>query len=460
MNEPSLVARIRRRRRRERAAGGLATNVLNYKWLAIITVVGGLAGLVIPSIGALKQPVLVTAFFAASGTLFVLLLRGQQLLAFALAMYLCALQPAFRLHAPVLPYLAMQYVMFGFSLVFLQLATGRKSSLWFPPFAYGMYVMLEVAGSLLSEDLEVARSIVLPSLTMFTFLLASRKMRLDAGGVTILLAGYVTGAAALLGFALRSYLAGQITWDTESNFEASGGMPPNHISVLCSLAAFAAIVLAENTKPIIRASLLALATAFGSLMVLTFSRGGTVLLVLSTLLYYVILRQRSWRTVFPILAIAGIGLVVYYSTLEITGGKVAERFSEATTSNRLTIATQGLEIFFDHPLFGVGSGNFNEAITQTDYGRHTGAHNELVRAAAEHGVLGLLTWCLFAASSLLAAFRGGDPQRARRALRLVIWIFALTSMFYNGLKLMIQPSLMFLALAAFTAKTPEPRDKP
>jgi hypothetical protein len=53
--------------------------------------------------------------------------------------------------------------------------------------------------------------------------------------------------------------------------------------------------------------------------------------------------------------------------------------------------------------------------------------------------------------------RYGQPDRAKRGLRVVILVFATTSMFYNGLKLTVQPMLVLLALSSFTALEPAPK---
>ena len=85
--------------------------------------------------------------------------------------------------------------------------------------------------------------------------------------------------------------------------------------------------------------------------------------------------------------------------------RLADRYGRNDTSNRFTIVVQGWGIYLDHPLFGVGTSNFREAMTETDFGRMTGAHNELIRAAAEHGTLGLLAWLMFIVSAFVGALR-------------------------------------------------------
>ncbi len=442
------------RPRRPRPVAPLVTSSLDFTRFAILTCIGFACGLVVPSLGPLREPILVIAFVALSVRLFNAIVRKQFTLAWALTAYLCALEPAFRAHAPVIPYLALDYVLLAFGVITYSLSRPRKAARALPAVAYAIYIILEITGSVRADGWSLARGIVLPSLVMLIFVMNSTRARLTPTGTTFILASYVAGAVTLTGFALRSYLSGHITWNTESNIEASGGMPPNHISVLMSVAVFACVVLSEQAKRLQRLALLGVSTVLGALMVLTFSRGGTAIVVGSLLLYYVVLRRTNRRTIFALIAIAIVGLLISYGTSEITGGKVADRYGRTDTSNRFTILVQGWGIYLDHPIMGVGTSNFREAITETKFGRVTGAHNELVRAAAEHGTPGLIAWLVFITGSFLVALRDGEALRARRGLRVVILVFATTSMFYNGLKLTIQPMLIMLAMSAFTAADP------
>lgn len=441
-------------KRRPRFVSALVPSSLNFRRFAVLTCIGVVCGLVIPSLGPLRQPMLVLAFLGLTVKLYSAILRRQHTLALGMTAFMCAMEPAFRVHAPVMPYMALDYVLLGAGALTFVLTRPRKGAPMWPAVAYGVYIALELTGMLWSDSFEEARGIILPSILMLVFLVNASRTRLTPTGTTFVLASYIAGAMTLTGFALRSYLAGHIEWGTQSNYEASGGMPPNHISVLLSLAVFACILLSEDAKRIQRIILLGAAMVLGSLMVLTFSRGGTVIVLGALVLYYVVLRQTSRRTIFVLVAIAIMGLLISYGTRHITGGKIAERYGNASTSNRFTIAVEGWSIYLDHPILGVGTANFREAITTTEFGRVTGAHNELVRAAAEHGTIGLLTWLAFVLGAFVAALRGGEAQRSRRGLRVVILIFATTSMFYNGLKLTVQPMMILMALSAFTALDP------
>src|SRR3569832_2279244 len=102
----------------------------------------------------------------------------------------------------------------------------------------------------------------------------------------------------------------------------------------------------------------------------------------------------SRRMIFALLVVAVMGLVVSYGAREITGGKISDRYGQTNTSNRFTIVVEGWGIYVEHPILGVGTSNFRDVIVNTEFAQVTGAHNELIRAAAEHGTLGLVTWLL------------------------------------------------------------------
>ena len=446
--------------RQSRPTPALVPGALNFSRFVLVTCAGALAGLIIPSLGPLRQPVLVIAFFGVCAKLFGQLIRRQFTFAWGLTAFLCATEPAVRVYARVLPYQALDYVLLASGALTFVLMRPKKDARWLPAIAYGIYIALEVTGSVSAESWSDARGILVPSIVMLIFVLNSGKVRFTPSAMTFVLASYIVGAVTLTGFALRSYLAGNITWGTQSNFYASGGMPPNHISMLLSVAVFACVVLSEDAKRMQRIMILGTATVLGSLMVLTFSRGGTVILLGSLLLYYVVLRKTSRRTIFALVAITVMGLVVTYGAREITGGKINERYGKTNTSNRFTIVVEGWGIYVDHPVLGVGTSNFREAISDTEFAQETGAHNELIRAAAEHGTLGFLTWLVFIGGAFVVAVRYGEAHRARRGLRVAILVFATTSMFYNGLKLTVQPMLILLALSGFTALDPAPKPPP
>ena len=94
---------------------------------------------------------------------------------------------------------------------------------------------------------------------------------------------------------------------------------------------------------------------------------------------------------------------------------------------------------------GVGPANFNTEVNNRDlYGVESGAHNEFIRAAAEDGILGIVTYWSFFISAFFAIIRRAKIQREYGIYFLVL--FCLITI-HNGLKISIQPFLMMLAIA-------------
>ena len=137
--------------RRSRPAPALVPASLNFKRFTIVTCLGALSGLVIPSFGPLREPVLVLVFLGLCAKLFSAIARRQFTFAWGLTAFLCATEPAFRVYARVLPYLSLDYVLLGSGALTFALLRPRKGARWLPAIAYGIYIALEVTGNVLSR---------------------------------------------------------------------------------------------------------------------------------------------------------------------------------------------------------------------------------------------------------------------------------------------------------------------
>lgn len=133
-----------------------------------------------------------------------------------------------------------------------------------------------------------------------------------------------------------------------------------------------------------------------------------------------------------------------------------EDYNWTSETGRKAVALRGLGYLADHPVTGLGVGNYSKAewtvsdMAEDQY-REKGikgsvAHNTWVQAAAEMGVPGLILWVIFVFGTMITvmkqrarlplAWRRGDPdQRVLFALAtyipLSIWGFALTSTFVS-----------------------------
>src|SRR5207249_3056197 len=152
-------------------------------------------------------------------------------------------------------------------------------------------------------------------------------------------------------------------------------------------------------------------------------------------------QRPSLKTAVAVILVTGIAMLAFEVALNKTGEVVTARFNKLDTTNRTSLLKHGWRIFLDNPVVGVGTGNFYTVIKEEGYMKvASGSHNELTRAASEHGVLGLLAWTLFAGASLRQAAKG--YRGTARALRVTLLLFAFVSMGYNALKLLVQPLLL------------------
>ncbi len=159
---------------------------------------------------------------------------------------------------------------------------------------------------------------------------------------------------------------------------------------------------------------------------LTQSRGGEVAIV-AALLFIVTVGIPRLRVVVGLLSLASlvgaaaylVGLIPSFllnpilSRLGLVDISLARPTDQTfSTAERLAHWIAGLHMFFDHPLLGVGIGNYAQAYPQyfvtifTDPLGH--AHNYYINIAAETGSIGLIAYILFILAIFIA---GGHSYR-------------------------------------------------
>jgi O-antigen ligase len=179
-------------------------------------------------------------------------------------------------------------------------------------------------------------------------------------------------------------------------------------------------------------------------MVLTFSRGGLyfLLAIVGLFLYY---NRAQMASYFKFLFLVPVALFIYSYVVKETGGKIVERYEQEGASSREILVSVGFELFLRNPVTGVGTGNYNTRIVKEKlFFVESGAHNEFVRAAAEHGVIGLVLYWGFFLVLFLNIIRRRQPQQQYAMYFFVL--FCLITV-HNGLKISLQPFLLMLAIA-------------
>ena len=159
---------------------------------------------------------------------------------------------------------------------------------------------------------------------------------------------------------------------------------------------------------------------------LTQSRGGEIALAI-VVLFILIVGIPAVRALMRPLLVVGLGAIaatlagfipasIFTPILRILGvadiSFTAPNAQDYSTAERLAHWIAGLRMFFDHPILGVGIGNYPDAYPQyyvTIFVNSLGhAHNYYINIAAEMGFIGLVVYLLF----LLAIFvAGGHAYR-------------------------------------------------
>lgn len=142
-------------------------------------------------------------------------------------------------------------------------------------------------------------------------------------------------------------------------------------------------------------------------VILTRSRGALLGLAVGMLVAFIFSSPRHRKIIVVGLLAAGLGIFNLSDEAFIERSTTITREADerdASASSRLEIWEGGLKMLADHPLLGVGPGNFYQYIGSYQP-LHPGrdAHNTLVRCAGELGLVGLsiFVWLVFNAFRIL-----------------------------------------------------------
>lgn len=189
-----------------------------------------------------------------------------------------------------------------------------------------------------------------------------------------------------------------------ANYAASGGYGPNQIATVMGLGAFLLItrlyVIKSKTINFVDLALLGL-MSYRALA--TFSRGGVITAGICAVCFILLFtyKQNSFgvaRVRFKSgLLIAALFLTWIFVSAQ-TSGLIGNRYANETrsgesrgdyTTGRIELLQTELEVFYHHPLIGVGVGKSLE-YRKEETGTITASHNEITRMLAEHGILGVI----------------------------------------------------------------------
>lgn len=234
-------------------------------------------------------------------------------------------------------------------------------------------------------DAELVK-IVLPFLVGITTLDTARKLW-GLAWVIVLSLGYVALELNL------SYLGG-VNTVAEYGF---GGMDNNSVGIAMNTTVGVAVFMALSNVRWWQRLLALLATlSMAHVVMLTFSRGGMIGLIVTAGITFLLLKKNSWHYLFFFL-----GALVL---LRLAGPQVQERFFSSfvgsdqlddSAGGRLKLWGNCLDIMSQYPILGAGPRHFPVLAPQYGWPSGKEAHSTWLQTGAELGVPGLALLALF-----------------------------------------------------------------
>ncbi len=254
-----------------------------------------------------------------------------------------------------------------------------------------------------------------------------------------------------------------LKFNTESNFDITDNYGPNQVATLFGFSVF--ILCTQLTTQAIK-SWYALfnAMAFACMLylcLLTFSRGGTVVCLIISLIFMVqvYLARNYFFTQNQILLKFGgfffLGILVFVLATLKTDGLIIKRYANQFSNGKVRseskygrrkLAAYELSLFAEHPILGSGLGYGKQNSTNV-FGKKISTHNEFSRLLAEHGLFGLLAACLMLCTPLV--FYETDKPNLYFWAFYLFWFFTIV---HSGLRLALPSFIYALGLLSVQKK--------
>ncbi|MGN6617865.1 MAG: O-antigen ligase family protein [Ilyomonas sp.] len=350
-----------------------------------------------------------------------------------------------RRYITVLPYLYVQYILiivFVVLLITQKRSIGRHSGIFI---LMVIYSLLEILDSSRTNDPTYAKMLITNTVCITAIIGWGSFNYLPSKLINHLFNHIKIAGIYLTAIVFVAHLRGNINYGLTSNFGSSNGLAPVQLSAylgfVCILFFWEIMNYAKGFKLVLNLGLFAFSAI---IMVLTFSRGGLYFVGISIVLYLLFNRSKA-RSYYLLFLLIPVAIFVADYVISVTGGMIEQRYREEGSSGRDRLIESGLTLFLNSLVTGVGTANFNTAIIENElYEVQSGAHNEFIRAAAEHGLLGICTFIAFFGFLFLQILQ---RRSIEREYAIYFFIFFCLVTIHNGLKISLQPLVMMLVVA-------------
>jgi putative inorganic carbon (hco3(-)) transporter len=304
-----------------------------------------------------------------------------------------------------------------------------------------LYALQSAYSSDLSKATETAAFFLVPFAAMFALLVDVRWSRSLLGALLVVV---VAEALVLVGVGVWQAAARDLFWnptviagnEVHTYFRVNSLFwDPNVFGRYLTLAILAAASYMVWTPRFGRA--IALAVACGVMIVgltLAYSQSSDVALIAGLIVVVAPRWGPRWALAAGAVAVIAAVALVLLSGVEPT----SERSLDVRSSGRVTLLRGGVELAGDRPVYGYGSGSFQEEFSDRylDVDEPEGgavSHSEPVTIAAEQGVIGLAVYAAMVVVGL-AALLGTAPgvPAARTALVACFVAMIVHSLAYAG----------------------------
>ncbi len=355
--------------------------------------------------------------------------------------------------SPIVPFLFMQY--FIIALFFILLLSQKRQTLKMHSRAYVLLILfcvIDFLDSLRSSDALTARSIFINTLSITVVATWASFNFLTPKMMNKILNHVKLASVFLCGIIMaRKFFGPQVSYELTSMSESLNGLSAVQMSGYLGVAAsifFFSLVDEKEKKQFWLNLVFLILVAIQ--MILSFSRGGIYFLGIIMAVFFAF----NWNKVKSyslLLLFVPVSFGVYNYVTETTHGLVEERFGEEGNSGRTDLVKAAFELFISNPLVGVGTANFADEISKNDlYGQESGSHNEFARAAAEHGILGIITFWGFFITIFFEILGRSKNQREYALYFLILFCLIIV---HNGLKISVQPYILIFVIATPTLIT-------